>query len=101
MERAPDIIASVRFYPTEKGGRKGPTPRHIFRCQLEFEDEKFDCGLHLESVGPLIPGMLATVPITLLFPALIKARLKVGSRFTLWELGEIACGVVEKVSNDS
>jgi hypothetical protein len=97
MERQPDIIASVRFYSPEEGGRKGSTPPHMFRCPLEFEGNKFDCGLHLEKVGPLAPGTTATVPITLLFPALIKPRLKVGSRFTLWEMGTIAEGVVEQV----
>lgn len=97
MERQPDIIASVRFYPTERGGRKGPTPPRMFRCPLEFKGEKYDCGLHLEKSGPLSPGMTATVPITLLSPALIKPRLKVGSRFTLWERGTIGEGVVEQV----
>ena|SRR5579871_1377292 len=100
MARQPDIIASVRFYPTEQGGRKGPTPPHIFRCPLEFEGEKFDCGLHLDETGSLAPGMSAKVPITLLFPALLKPRLKVGSRFTLWEGRTIADGVVEKVIAD-
>jgi hypothetical protein len=44
--------------------------------------------------------MSATVPITLLSPALVKPRLRIGSRFKLWELGEIADGVVEKVIAD-
>jgi hypothetical protein len=43
---------------------------------------------------------MATVPITLLFPALIKPRLKAGSLFTLWELRTIAEGVVEQVLPD-
>jgi hypothetical protein len=101
MKRQSDIIASVRFLPTSQGGRKGPTPRRIFRCPLEFEGEKFDCGLDLESSGPLFPGMTATIPITLLFPKLVKPRLKVGSKFTLWEMGMIAEGVVERVFSDS
>ena len=97
MERQPDIVASVRFYPTEDGGRKGSTPPVIFRCPLEFEGEKYDCGLHLEKSGPFAPGMTATVPITFRSPASIKPRLKIGSRFTLWEGGTIAEGVVEQV----
>ncbi|MFO1114439.1 MAG: hypothetical protein U1E28_02045 [Beijerinckiaceae bacterium] len=100
MRRGPDIIAVVHFYPSEQGGRKGPTPPRIFRCPLEFEGEKFDCGLHLEEIGAIAPGITATVPITLLFPELLKSRLKVGSQFKLWELGEIADGVVEKVIAD-
>jgi hypothetical protein len=97
MERRPDIIASIRLYPTEKGGRKGPTPGDIFRCPLQFEDKKFDCALFLEEAGPLIPGASAMVPIMFLFPDLIKPRLKVGSKFTLWDLGEIGSGVVEEI----
>lgn len=100
MARQPDIIASVHLYPTENGGRKGPTPRRIFRCPLEFEGEKFDCGLHLEAVGALAPGASATVPITLLAPTIIKPRLKVGSRFALWEMRTIGEGIVEQVLPD-
>jgi hypothetical protein len=100
MDRRPDIIASLRFLSTEEGGRKGPTPPGIFRCLLEFEGAKFDCGLHLEGTGPLAPGVAAVVPITLLFPALIKPRLKVGSRFELREIATIATGVVIEVSAD-
>jgi len=97
MKHQPDIIASVRFYPTEQGGRKGPTPTQMFRCPLEFEGEKYDCGLHLEKSGPIKPGMVATIPITLLRPDLIKPRLKIGSRFTLWERGAFAEGVVDQI----
>ena len=95
--RGPDIIASVRFYSTEEGGRSVPTSPKLFKCPLEFEGEKFDCGLHLEHSGPFSPGSKATVPITLLFPEFVKPRLIVGSKFTLWEMGTIAEGVVEQV----
>ena len=83
MARPPDIIARIRFYATKDGGRKGPTPTDFYRCPLEFEGEKFDCALHLHTVGSIAPGMLTRVPITLLCPALIKPRLKIGisSRF--------------------
>jgi hypothetical protein len=95
--RGPDIVASVRFYPTSEGGRRVPTPINLFRCPLEFEGEKFDCGLHLDKVGSLAPGATASVPITIVFPKLVKPRLKVGSRFTLWEMGTIAEGVVDQI----
>ncbi|MGD0580120.1 MAG: hypothetical protein ABSC08_14460 [Bryobacteraceae bacterium] len=98
--RGPDIIASVRFYPPDEGGRRVATAPRLFKCPLEFEGAKFDCGLHLEESGPLAPGATATVPITLLYPALIKPRLKVGSRFTLWEMRTIAEGVVEEILPD-
>ncbi len=100
MKDQPDIIASVQFYPTEKGGRKGPTPPDIFRSPLEFEGEMFDCVLFLDESGPLAPGASATVPIKFLCPELIKPRLKVGSRFKLWEMRTIAEGVVEQILPD-
>jgi hypothetical protein len=95
MSGTPDVVARVRFYSTEEDGRKGPTRPDTYRCPLEFEGEKFDCGLHLS--GPVAPGETVTVPITFLFPELIKPRLKVGSRFTLWEMRTIAEGVIEEV----
>ena len=72
--------------PRTGGGK--PYAAASFRCPLEFEGEKFDCGLHLEEIGAIAPGITATVPITLLFPELLKSRLKVGSQFKLWELGK-------------
>jgi hypothetical protein len=95
MNGTPDIVARVRFFGTREGGRKGATPPDIYRCPLEFDGEKFDCGLHLNN--PVAPGEAVTVSITFLFPELIKPRLQVGSRFTLWEMRTIAEGVVEKV----
>jgi hypothetical protein len=97
MIRGPDIIASVRFYSTGEGGRRQTTPAKLFKCLLEFEGEKFYCGLHLEANGPLAPGSTATVPITLLIPDGVKRRLKVGSLFTLWEVRTIARGIVSEI----
>jgi hypothetical protein len=100
MKGKPDMIATVRLYPTEAGGRRGPTPPDMFGCPLEFERDKFDCRLFLQEVGSLAPGATAKVPIAFLFPELIKPRLKVGSRFTLWEMRTIAEGVVEEILPD-
>jgi hypothetical protein len=100
MKGQPDIIATVRFYATEASGRKGPTPPNMFGCPLEFEGEKFDCRLLLNAVGSLAPGATAKVPVAFLYPELIKPRLKVGSRFTLWEMRTIAEGVVEEILPD-
>jgi hypothetical protein len=100
MKGQPDIIATVNFYATEAGGRKGPTPQHFFGCPLEFEGQKFDCRLFISKVGALAPGATAKLPIAFLFPELIKPRLKVGSRFTLWEMRTIAEGVVEEIVPD-
>ena len=93
----PDIIVSLRFYTTAEGGRKGPLPPEKFGCPFEFQGELFDCRLLLEATGALTPGAKATVPVIFLRPDLIKARLQVGSRFTLWEMGTIAEGVVKEI----
>ena len=93
----PDIIASLRFYTTAEGGRTGPTPPDKLGCPLEFQGEFFDCRVLLDDTGPLKPGAKATVPILFLRPDLIKDRLQIGSRFTLWEMGTIAEGVVQEI----
>jgi len=92
----PDIMASLRLYTTVEGGRKGPTPPDKLDCPFEFQGELFDCRLLLDKTGPLEPGAKATVPILFLRPDFIKDRLQIGSRFTLWEMGTIAEGVVKE-----
>lgn len=99
LTRQPDIVAKVHFYGTERGGRNQPTPINIYRCLFEFEGEKFDCGLHLDMIGPIAPGETTTVPITFIFSEMIKPRLKVGNQFTLSELRTIAEGIVEEILN--
>jgi hypothetical protein len=96
-----DIVATVRFYPVEAGGRKGATPPDKLGCLFEFEGEKYDCRLLFNEVGALSPGGTGRVPIVFLHPELVKQRLQVGSRFTLWELRTIGEGIVEQVGVDS
>jgi len=93
----PDIIVSLRFYTTAEGGRKGSLPQEKFGCPFEFQEVLFDCRLLLEETDALTPGAKATVLVIFLRPDLIKARLQVGSRFTLWEMGTIAEGVVQEI----
>ena len=98
MEMRPhDLIASVTFRSPELGGPENPIDIKILRCPLEFQNEKFDCGLHLEGKTPVLPGSTVVVPITLLWPELIKPRLKVGSKFSLWRLRTLADGVVLEI----
>jgi hypothetical protein len=56
QEQHPDIIATIQFRTTAEGGRKGPTPKDMFRCPFIFGQEAFDCGLHLNEVGAVHPG---------------------------------------------
>ena len=100
MKEKPHIIASVRFYAKAEGGRARWTLPEVFRCPLEYEGEKFDCALLLEKPGSLAPEQSVIVPIVFLHPELIKHRLRVGNRFTLWELGTIADGIVKEIPAD-
>jgi hypothetical protein len=97
LPRGADIIASIRFYTKAEGGRQQAPSDRLFRCPLEFEDEKFDCGLYFNECDPFSLGTWVMVPIEFLSPGLIKPRLAVGSRFTLWEIRTIAEGVVEQI----
>jgi hypothetical protein len=93
----PDIIAHLRLYSVQEGGRKSITPPEIFRCVFEFEGQAFDCALLLNEVGPLAPGQEYTVPIAFLFPNYVKHQLATGSRFRLWEGRYVGEGEVGRV----
>ncbi len=91
------IVARLRFYSSDEGGRKVPTPADRFGCIFSFEGENFDCFLLVQETGPLKPGNTAQVPIIFLHPELIRDQLSVGSHFTLRELHPIADGRVERI----
>ena len=97
-ETAWDIVADVRFFPTEAGGRHSPTPPDRFSCIFEIDDKFFDCRLHLAEVGSISPGESARVPIQFLSPELVRPRLSIGTEFHLKEFGRIAHGVVRALS---
>lgn len=89
----PDIIANIRLYPTEEGGRRGPTPSDYWGCIFVYQNETFKCRLLLQDVGPLSPGTEAKVPIKFLSPQTVTL-LTVGSQFRLREMGVIGEGMV-------
>jgi|SRR5215470_4254810 len=93
----PEIVADIQFLSTADGGRKGPTPDHVFGCPLEYAGELFDCRLDLSGIGPISPGQAVTVPIQFVFPRLVLPRLRVGSAISLWEMGTIARGTVARI----
>jgi len=93
----PHIIAEIQLYPTEAGGRSGPTPTDKFGCLFEIEGEYFDCRLFLEGVGPLSPGQTAAVPIVFLRPDLVNPSLTISRSFHLWDGKRFANGQVKEV----
>lgn len=90
-------IARVRLLTTLEGGREERTPRDFFGCVFCLDGEHNDCRLLLADTGPLEPGQKAEVPLVFTSPDLVIPRLRVGSRFTLWEGRHIADGEVLRV----
>lgn len=89
-----DIVARIKLYHTNEGGRESSTQSDRFACIFEFEKENFSCFFNLTDIGPLYPGFAGNVPIAFLSPKLIKHRLKIGSQFLLKECRIIGEGEV-------
>ena len=94
-----DILINVKFYD-EKSGRKSPTPPNFFACLLEVDGKKYDARLILEKTGFIKPGEFKTeIPVKFLNSKLAMPSLRVGKKIYLWELGNIAEGIVTKIIN--
>jgi hypothetical protein len=94
------VIAKLHFYTTAEGGRKGPILPPHFSCPFEIENQAYDCRLSLKEAKPIYPGDVAVLPIQFLRPDLVLAKLSVGRKFFLWELGHIAEGEVLEIISD-
>jgi hypothetical protein len=96
----PDAIARIHFFCTDQGGRRtdvAPASRFGYMPTLFFNGEKhgYDCALLVEAVGGRIArGATVEIPIKFLSPQLVKPRLGLGDRFTLWEGRTVAEGEV-------
>jgi hypothetical protein len=95
--RKPDILARIRFWRTVEGGRKGPTPATYLGIPFHFENEFYESWLLLDETGSLYPGDEAIVPLKFLHPPGIVPKLKVGSKFKLWEGKDVADGEVTEI----
>ena len=94
----PDIYASIDFSSTEKNGRKLPTDSHMFGTIFVINQSKHDCRLLLDKIGAILPGeKKMRVPIKFLCPDIVMLKLKIGSRFYLWDMRNIAEGKVEEI----
>jgi hypothetical protein len=93
-----DIIANIKFYKTEDGGRKTPTAPTFFGCIFVIGNKKHDCRLLLDKIGSIAPGdNKSNVPIKFLCPELALLNLKHGDKFYLWDMRNIAEGEVKKI----
>ena len=96
----PDIIADINFYTPENDGRQTPTASNYFACIFVFEDKKHDCRLLLNNTGPITPGEnKKNIPIKLLDSDFVLPKLQVGGRFYLWDMRNIAEGVIIEIFN--
>lgn len=89
-----DLIANIRLYDENEGGRMTLTPSDKLGCILEYNGGNFDCFLLLDNIGALPPGFRGNVPIVLLYPDEIKNKLKVGAHFILKDYRKIGEGEI-------
>lgn len=90
-----DIIAEIKFIPTNGGGRKGGTPSNFLNCIFVFQENNYDCRLLLDDIGSIFPGdFIKQVPIVFFRPELIKNILQINDKFTLRESNIIAEGKI-------
>ncbi len=98
VELTPDIFATVRFLPSDHGGRQAPIMSSTFGCIFEHGDEANDCRLLLEGKGDIWPGQQVSVPIKFLYFKSVRPRLQVGDHFRLSEGKVIAYGTVDEIA---
>jgi hypothetical protein len=96
----PDIIAAIRMYTSEAGGKVKSISGEQFGCPFFYNQEGFDCRLLLEEKQNLQAGDTVKLSIKFLFPEDIKPKLKRGDKFTLWDLGTFAEGEILEVLQD-
>jgi len=93
----PDVIAKIKLYGTDAGGRYGPLPSDQFGCLVEINGEYFDCHLMSEGIGSLRPGQTEVVPIKFLRPDLVCPLLRISQDFRLWDGKAVGNGEVQEI----
>lgn len=88
-----DIISTVDFLPTTKGGRESPTPSTRIGYIFVHGGAMYDCYLMLDGTPPINPGDQATVPIKFL-DTTVKSKLNIGDKFELRDYRTVATGIV-------
>ncbi|HMN16521.1 MAG TPA: hypothetical protein PKD03_02825 [Ignavibacteriaceae bacterium] len=78
-----DILARIRFFSIEEGGRQSPTRTNKHACIICFSGKYYDCLLILETHGSIFLGEKAEIPIKFLIPSLILDKLHQGDKFKL------------------
>ena len=96
----PDIIADVKFYTTQQGGRIYPTPSEYFGCIFEVHGSNHDARLLLSEVGAIEPGEIKkAVPIKFLCADLVIPKIEPGNVLYLSEGNLIGEATVIRILN--
>lgn len=93
----PDIIAEVRLFPTDEGGRKSATPAGMFACRIQVWGRQYDCRFLLDEIGALQPGASSEIPIKFLSPEAALEDVKEGDTFKVLERGTIGEGRIVRI----
>lgn len=93
----PDIVAKVKFYSAENGGKENSISMKVFPCIFVFEDKNYECRLLLDQVGTVSPGDIKEIPIVFLCPENVIPLLKKGCAFYLRDGAIIASGEVAEL----
>ena len=93
---SPQLVADVTLYPTENGGRKGPTASEWFGCPVMVTKDNlnaWDCRILLNGT-PLWPGDTRRVGMVFLSPDQAVPILRAAGKFYLWDGRLIGEGTV-------
>jgi hypothetical protein len=88
-----NLVADVTLYPTERGGRRGPTPRDWYGCICQIEGANWDCRILLNGIA-IVPGESRRVGIAFLSGSVAEKAVRAAGDFVLWELRAIGEGKV-------
>src|SRR5688572_19439485 len=100
------VTARITLRPTQFGGRRGPILEgRDHRCTVFFKnipeltDQGYDCRLLLTAFAePLEPGHTADgVPMAFLSASEVMPRLRIGTKFDLWEGNTIGEGEITAI----
>lgn len=91
------IHARIYHFPHEVSQRTFAM-RTGFRCPMQICGDYHDCQLNFGENDGLLPGeRMEPVGIEFLCPELVYPKIKVGTAFLLWEIRNIASGIVTSI----
>lgn len=95
-----DMTVTVNLFPTEAGGRRGPTPSDKFHCVMVIDEMNFDVRIYLEGIGSICPGQTVSVPIKFLDWERARKTCSVGKKVFLREGRRIGDGVIDTITHN-